>query len=138
MCRYGSASTASDCCRSSGANYPSSSARLGGSNCTNASMPRLNGRPCPNAPTMRLRTTGCSGRAAAWSRGRFTMDIDLRVRRQVDIQPYPLVFVTISGAHLYGFPSPDSDYDLRGVHVLPANEVVGLDEGRQTIEVSGV
>ena len=66
------------------------------------------------------------------------MNIDPRVRRQVDVQPYPLVFVTISGAHLYGFPSPDSVYDLRGVHVLPVNEVVGLEEGRQTIEVSGV
>ena len=53
-------------------------------------------------------------------------------------QPYPLVFVTISGAHLYGFPSPDSDYDLRGVHVLPVAEIVGLDLGRETIEVSGV
>jgi uncharacterized protein len=55
----------------------------------------------------------------------------------VDAQPYPFVFVTISGAHLYGFPSPDSDYDLRGVHVLPVAEVVGLDAGRETIEVSG-
>jgi hypothetical protein len=35
-------------------------------------------------------------------------------------QPYPLIFATISGAHLYGFPSPDSDFDLRGCHVLPA------------------
>jgi predicted nucleotidyltransferase len=52
-------------------------------------------------------------------------------------QPYPLLFVTISGAHLYGFPSPDSDYDLRGVHVLPVREMIGLDEGRQTIEVEG-
>jgi uncharacterized protein len=55
----------------------------------------------------------------------------------VEAQPYPFVFVTISGAHLYGFPSPDSDYDLRGVHVLPVAEVVGLDAGRETIEVSG-
>ncbi len=53
-------------------------------------------------------------------------------------QPYPLLFITISGAHLYGFPSPDSDYDLRGVHVLPVREVVGLDEPRETIEVSEV
>ncbi|HZK80379.1 MAG TPA: nucleotidyltransferase domain-containing protein [Humisphaera sp.] len=53
-------------------------------------------------------------------------------------QPYPLLFVTISGAHLYGFPSPDSDFDLRGVHVLPVAEVVGLDIGRETIEVSGI
>src|SRR5215207_8759552 len=51
-------------------------------------------------------------------------------------QPYPLLFVTISGAHLYGFPSPDSDYDLRGVHVLPVREVVGLEPGRETIEVA--
>jgi predicted nucleotidyltransferase len=51
-------------------------------------------------------------------------------------ESYPLLFVTISGAHLYGFPSPDSDYDLRGVHILPVKEVVGLDPGRETIEVS--
>jgi len=51
-------------------------------------------------------------------------------------ESYPLLFVTISGAHLYGFPSPDSDYDLRGVHILPIEEVVGLDLGRETIEIS--
>lgn len=34
--------------------------------------------------------------------------------------PYPLVFATVSGAHLSGFPSPDSNFDLRGAHVLPA------------------
>lgn len=53
-------------------------------------------------------------------------------------QPYPLLFVTISGAHLYGFPSPDSDYDLRGVHVLSAHEVVGLHETRETIEAEEI
>lgn len=53
-------------------------------------------------------------------------------------QPYPLLFVTISGAHLYGFPSPDSDYDVRGSHVLPVREVVGLDPARETVEVSEV
>ncbi len=51
-------------------------------------------------------------------------------------QPYPLLFATISGAHLYGFPSRDSDYDLRGVHILPVKEVIGLDIGRETIEVA--
>jgi predicted nucleotidyltransferase len=66
------------------------------------------------------------------------MDLDPRLRRQVDAQPYPLVFVTISGAHLYGFPSPDSDYDLRAVHVLPAREVLGLDAAEETIEVSRI
>ena len=42
--------------------------------------------------------------------------------------PYPLVFATVSGAHLYGFASIDSDLDVRAVHVLPAVEVVGHGE----------
>ncbi|WP_327582088.1 nucleotidyltransferase domain-containing protein [Nonomuraea sp. NBC_00507] len=49
-------------------------------------------------------------------------------------QPYPLVFATVSGAHLYGFPSVDSDVDLRGVHVLPVEEVAGLRHGPETLE----
>lgn len=60
------------------------------------------------------------------------------LRKQVEQHPYPLVFATISGAHLYGFPSPDSDFDLRGVHLLPLNEIVGLKTGEETIEKSGV
>ncbi|ETK32694.1 nucleotidyltransferase domain-containing protein [Microbispora sp. ATCC PTA-5024] len=53
-------------------------------------------------------------------------------------QPYPLAFATVSGAHLYGFPSRDSDVDLRGVHVLPPEEVVGLRTGEQTLVRSWV
>src|SRR5262245_59169605 len=58
------------------------------------------------------------------------------LKKQIEEHPYPLVFATISGAHLYGFPSPDSDYDLRGCHVLPLREVVGLDTGREMVETS--
>lgn len=47
---------------------------------------------------------------------------------------YPLLFATVSGAHLYGFPSPDSDYDLRGVHILPLEQLVGMDIPEETIE----
>lgn len=57
---------------------------------------------------------------------------------EVARHPYPLLFATVSGAHLYGFPSPDSDYDLRGVHILPATEAVGLLPKRETIEFSGL
>ncbi|MFH8378597.1 DNA polymerase beta superfamily protein [Streptomyces cyaneofuscatus] len=46
--------------------------------------------------------------------------------------PGPLVFATVSGAHLYGFPSRDSDVDLRGVHVLPAEDLVGLHQPEET------
>ncbi|TDD75784.1 nucleotidyltransferase domain-containing protein [Actinomadura darangshiensis] len=47
--------------------------------------------------------------------------------------PYPRAFVTVSGAHLYGFPSADSDVDLRGVHLLPLEEIVGLETGDETV-----
>ncbi len=63
------------------------------------------------------------------------MNIDPRLTETAAAAPYPLLFMTISGAHLYGFPSPDSDYDLRGVHILPAESVVGLDEKQETLEV---
>lgn len=63
------------------------------------------------------------------------MDVDPRLHQAVHEQPYPLLFVTVSGAHLYGFASRDSDYDLRGAHILPAVEVLGLKTGRETIEV---
>lgn len=53
----------------------------------------------------------------------------------IESQPYPLLFLTISGAHLYGFPSADSDYDLRGVHVLPIRKVIGLYPVTETIEL---
>ncbi|MFG2787503.1 DNA polymerase beta superfamily protein [Streptomyces sp. NPDC048419] len=47
-------------------------------------------------------------------------------------QPDPVLFATVSGAHLYGFPSRDSDVDLRGAHLLPAAGLVGLREPEET------
>ncbi|WP_416962445.1 DNA polymerase beta superfamily protein [Streptomyces sp. Agncl-13] len=58
------------------------------------------------------------------------LDIDLKP--VVAEQPDPLLFATVSGAHLYGFPSRDSDVDLRGVHLLPTAELVGLREPDET------
>ncbi len=61
-----------------------------------------------------------------------------KMMQHVRTHPFPLMFATISGAHLYGFPSPDSDFDLRGVHLLPLETVVGLDEGQETVEKEGI
>lgn len=66
------------------------------------------------------------------------MKIDDRLHRQVAEHPFPLLFFTISGAHLYGFPSVDSDFDLRGVHLLPLEDVVGLKPAEETVEKSGI
>jgi uncharacterized protein len=32
----------------------------------------------------------------------------------------------VSGAHMYGFPSADSDLDLKGIHLVPTRELLGL------------
>ncbi|GAA4226018.1 hypothetical protein FHR32_008812 [Streptosporangium album] len=53
-------------------------------------------------------------------------------------QACPPAFVTVSGAHLYGFPSADSDVDLRGVHVLPLEQVAGLRTGEETVTRSWI
>jgi len=53
----------------------------------------------------------------------------------LDAHPYERFFLTVSGAHLYGFASADSDYDLRGSHIIPAVEMLGLTEPRATYEV---
>ncbi len=50
-------------------------------------------------------------------------------------QPYPLLFVTFSGAHLYGFSSADSDYDLRGAHVTPVEILCRLTPPGETVEL---
>ena len=63
---------------------------------------------------------------------------DPRLRAMAAAHPAPLLFASLSGAHLYGFPSPDSDFDLRGVHVLPLEQIVGLTLGPQTIERMGI
>src|SRR5437588_3849740 len=66
------------------------------------------------------------------------MDYPIELQNEIDSQPHRLLFVTISGAHLYGFPSPDSDFDLRGMHLLPLKEVVGIQTGPETIEQAGL
>lgn len=45
------------------------------------------------------------------------------------------VFATISGAHLYGFASPDSDVDLRGAFLLGAEEMLGLFPPAETLTI---
>jgi predicted nucleotidyltransferase len=65
------------------------------------------------------------------------IDFEL-LRAEAARHPYKLLFATVSGAHLYGFPSPDSDYDLRGAHVLPLRETVGLLPKQETVEVEGM
>ena len=64
------------------------------------------------------------------------MNLDPRLSAAAELHLPDALFVTVSGAHLYGFSSPDSDYDLRGSHVAPLRDLVGLFTPRETIEVA--
>lgn len=45
------------------------------------------------------------------------------------------VVVTLSGAHAYGFPSPDSDLDLKAIHIAPTRRFLGLQEPESVADV---
>jgi uncharacterized protein len=44
------------------------------------------------------------------------------------------VVVLLSGAHAYGFPSKDSDLDLKGIHVGATRSFLGLGQGAPTVD----
>ena len=53
-------------------------------------------------------------------------DLDLVRRFLARHGPPGAVLAGVTGAHYYGFPSPDSDVDLKGIHVAPTRDVVSL------------
>lgn len=62
-------------------------------------------------------------------------DLDLSaLGRWADGQCANALFWTISGAHLYGFPSVDSDVDVRGTFLSPTRELLGLKKPLDTRE----
>lgn len=42
--------------------------------------------------------------------------------------------IYLSGAHAYGFPSPDSDLDLKSIHIAPTSALVGFDPPQPTFD----
>lgn len=45
-----------------------------------------------------------------------------------------LIYITISGSHLYGFNSPDSDIDYRGCFITKTENLLGLNTPRDYIQ----
>ena len=59
------------------------------------------------------------------------MEPDLDVARrflEANPPPGPVVLCAITGSHQYGFPSADSDLDIKGIHQLPTRRVLGLSQ----------
>lgn len=44
------------------------------------------------------------------------------------------VYYSVSGAHLYGWESPDSDIDVRGSHIIPLKKMIGLGKPKDVVE----
>jgi len=44
------------------------------------------------------------------------------------------VVVYLSGAHAYGFPSPDSDLDLKAIHVARTDDLLGFEAPPPTVD----
>ncbi|MFK7985800.1 MAG: nucleotidyltransferase domain-containing protein [Sandaracinaceae bacterium] len=63
-------------------------------------------------------------------------DLDM-ARRFIAAHPPPgaLLHVGLVGAHDYGFPSHDSDLDLKGMHIAPTEALLGLDAPPETHDV---
>jgi len=60
-------------------------------------------------------------------------------RRCLQTHPPPgrLVLFGVTGSHLYGFASPDSDLDLKGIHVAPLEEILGFGVPQETFNFLG-
>lgn len=61
------------------------------------------------------------------------LDLPALAARAAEHLSRPL-FLTVSGSHLYGFPSEDSDVDLRGAFLAPLDQIAGLIRGPDTVE----
>lgn len=67
-----------------------------------------------------------------------THDLDLPALGRWGLDRVPdALFWVVSGSHLYGFPSADSDIDLRGCFLAPLRRLVGLRPPAETLEPKG-
>jgi predicted nucleotidyltransferase len=61
-------------------------------------------------------------------------DLERGRRFVMSVYAQPPLLVGVTGAHAYGFPSPDSDLDLKGIHVLPTEAFLGLEQTNPTLD----
>ena len=68
------------------------------------------------------------------------LDIDLKALREflsdkAKKLPGPFLVVGLTGAHAYGFPSPDSDLDLKAIHAATAKSLLSLSPKTDPLEL---
>jgi len=60
---------------------------------------------------------------------------DLDIGRRFVMEHKPpgtMLLCSVTGAHHYGFPSKDSDIDLKGIHLAPTDSLLGLNSPVET------
>ena len=59
-----------------------------------------------------------------------------KARRFVEANhpPGTLLQCGITGSHFYGFPSADSDVDMKGIHLAPTEQLLGLDKPQESFD----
>lgn len=63
------------------------------------------------------------------------MNFSAALENALKSQTYPMVFATVCGAHLAGLSAADSPYEIRGAHVLPTKQILGLTIDEETIDL---
>lgn len=66
--------------------------------------------------------------------------MDSNIKEQIEERVHAdwygrIIYVTISGSHLYGFESPDSDIDYRGCYQIPTINFLGLNNPNDHIDI---
>lgn len=89
------------------------------------------GAPATEAPTVPGPAAVTPLFSWRWFPSPLPLDVDVAgLRRFLEAHlpraPGPLLFLGLTGAHAYGFPSPDSDLDLKAVHAVSAARLLGL------------
>lgn len=59
-----------------------------------------------------------------------------KIKKEINVKHQgKIIFLTISGSHLYGFNSENSDIDYRGTFMTNTNNLLGLNQPRDVIEM---
>ncbi|HOY67807.1 MAG TPA: nucleotidyltransferase domain-containing protein [Candidatus Ozemobacteraceae bacterium] len=69
------------------------------------------------------------------------MDAEIRIARSYIEGARPagrILQCGITGSHYYGFPAPDSDLDLKGIHAAPLERVLALDKPEPALNAEGM
>lgn len=67
----------------------------------------------------------------------FTTDLEVKdwIEAQYGVK---VLFLTITGSHMWNLNTPDADLDIRGVYIKPTEQILSIYPGRDTIESCGI